>query len=160
MCIRDRVEAVLEYIQGMSVVKSYGLEKDNNQAVLKNVRKSCDKALELTKTVAPWMAIRQLAVRVFAVLILVASLVFYKNGTMTLPMCILMLVVSFMIYQELESAGNMSDNLQMLGASMDKANEIDKTPVMDIDGKDLMAKSGEVAFEDVSFCLLYTSRCV
>lgn len=151
------VEAVLEYIQGMSVVKSYGLEKDNNQAVLKNVRKSCDKALELTKTVAPWMAIRQLAVRVFAVLILVASLVFYKNGTMTLPMCILMLVVSFMIYQELESAGNMSDNLQMLGASMDKANEIDKTPVMDIDGKDLMAKSGEVAFEDVSFAYSETA---
>ncbi len=141
----------------MSVVKSYGLEKDNNQAVLKNVRESCDRVLKLEKSVAPWMAIRQLAVRAFAVLILVASLVFYKNGTMTLPMCILMLVVSFMIYQELESAGNMSDNLQMLGASMDKANEIDKTPVMDIDGKNLTAKSGEVAFEDVSFAYSETA---
>ncbi len=145
------VEAVLEYIQGMSVVKSYGLEKDNDQAVLKNVRESCDKALELTKTVAPWMAIRQMTVRLFAVLILFVSLLFYKNGSLSLSMCILMLIVSFMIYQELESAGNMSDNLQMLAASMDKADEIDKTPVMDIEGKDLKPENAEVRFEDVSF---------
>ncbi len=145
------VEAVLEYIQGMSVVKSYGLEKDNNQAVIKNVKESCDKALELEKSVVPWMAIRQLVIRFFSVLILIASLAFYKNGTLSLAMCILMLILSFMIYQELESAGNMSDNLQMLGASMDKADEIDQTPVMDIDGKDLEAKDAQVTFEDVSF---------
>lgn len=147
----DLVEAVLEYIQGMSVVKSYGLEKDNNQTVLKNVRASCDKALELEKSVAPWMAVRQIVIRIFAVLILIASLTFYKNGSLTLPMCILMMIVSFMIYQELESAGNMSDNLQMLGASMDKADEIDHTPVMDIEGRDLKAENAEVTFEDVSF---------
>ena len=145
------VEAVLEYIQGMSVVKSYGLEKDNDQAVLKNIRKSCDGALELEKTVAPWMAVRQLVIRFFEVLILLVSLILYRNDMMSLPMCILMLIVSFMIYQELESAGNMSDNLQMLGASMDKADEIDKTPVMDIEGKDLTAKNATVTFEDVSF---------
>lgn len=147
----NMVEAVLEYIQGMSVVKSYGLEKDNDQAVIRNVKESCDRALALTKTVAPWMAVRQLIVRLFAVLILVASLIFYKNGILSLPMCILMLIVSFMIYQELESAGNMSDNLQMLAASMDTADEIDKTPVMDIEGKDLEPKSAAVTFEDVSF---------
>lgn len=145
------VEAVLEYIQGMSVVKSYGLEKDNHQAVLNNVKKSCDQALELTRSVAPWMAVRQLVIRMFAVFILVASLVFYQNATMSLPMCILMLIVSFMIYQELESAGNMSDNLQMLGASMDKVDEIDQTPVMDIEGRDLVPENAQVTFEDVSF---------
>ena len=152
------VEAVLEYIQGMSVVKSYGLEKDNNQAVLKNVRESCNKALELTKTVAPWMAVRQLVIRAFSVLILIASLVFYRNGSLSLSMCILMLIVSFMIYQELEGAGNMSDNLQMLAASMDTADEIDKTPVMDIDGQDLAAKDAEVVFDDVSFAYSEDAR--
>ena len=149
----DLVEAVLEYIQGMGVVKSYGLEKDNDQAVLKTVRQSCDRALELEKSVVPWMAVRQIVVRFFAVLLLIASLIFYKNGTMPLAMCILMLIVSFMIYQELESAGNMSDNLQMLGASMDKADEIDRTPVMDIDGNDLAAKDAGVVFDDVSFTI-------
>ena len=145
------VEAVLEYIQGMSVVKSYGLEKDNDQAVAKTVRESCNRALELERSIAPWMAIRQITVRVFAVIILVCSLGFYTNGTMSLAKCIMMLIVSFMIYQELESAGNMSDNLQMLGASMDTANAIDATPVMDIDGKNVMPQDASVVFDNVSF---------
>ena len=56
-----------------------------------------------------------------------------------------------MIFRELESAGNMSDNLQMLGASMDKANSIDDTPTMDIDGKELTPADASISFGDVSF---------
>lgn len=145
------VEAVLEYIQGMSVVKSYGLEKDNGQAINKTVDVSCQKALALEKSIVPWAALRQIVVRVFSVAIAVSSLIFYANGSLPLARCLLMLVVSFMIYRELESAGNMSDNLQMLGASMDKANSIDDTPTMDIDGTDLVPKDASISFENVDF---------
>lgn len=147
----DLVEAVLEYIQGMSVVKSYGLEKDNNQTVHRTVEESCDKALSLEHSVVPWSAARQMTVRLFSVIIVFRALTFYADGTLTLARCLLMLIVSFMIYRELESAGNMSDNLQMLGASMDKANSIDDTPVMDIDGKDILPQHTDICFENVDF---------
>ena len=145
------VEAVLEYIQGMSVVKSYGLDKDSGQAVQRTVDESCDKALSLEKSVVPWMGLRQVVVRVFSVAIAVCALAFYSGGTLSLARCLLMLVASFMLYAELESAGNMADNLQMLGASMDKANSIDDTPVMDIDGAELTPVDTSVEFQDVSF---------
>ena len=145
------VEAVLEYIQGMSVVKSYGLDKDSGQAVQRTVDESCDKALSLEKSVVPWMGLRQAVVRVFSVAIAVCALAFYSGGTLSLARCLLMLVASFMLYAELESAGNMADNLQMLGASMDKANSIDDTPVMDIDGAELTPADTSVEFQDVSF---------
>ena len=145
------VEAVLEYIQGMSVVKSYGLDKDSGQAVQRTVDESCDKALSLEKSVVPWMGLRQVVVRVFSVAIAVCALAFYSSGTLSLARCLLMLAASFMLYAELESAGNMADNLQMLGASMDKANSIDDTPVMDIDGAELMPADASVEFQDVSF---------
>ena len=145
------VEAVLEYIQGMSVVKSYGLDKDSGQAVQRTVDESCDKALSLEKSVVPWMGLRQVVVRVFSVAIAVCALAFYSSGTLSLAQCLLMLVASFMLYAELESAGNMADNLQMLGASMDKANSIDDTPVMDIDGAELTPADTSVEFQDVSF---------
>ena len=145
------VEAVLEYIQGMSVVKSYGLDKDSGQAVQRTVDESCDKALSLEKSVIPWMGLRQVVVRVFSVAIAVCALAFYSGGTLSLARCLLMLVASFMLYAELESAGNMADNLQMLGASMDKANSIDDTPVMDIDGAELTTADASVEFQDVSF---------
>ena len=145
------VEAVLEYIQGMSVVKSYGLDKDSGQAVQRTVDESCDKALSLEKSVVPWMGLRQVVVRVFSVAIAVCALALYSGGTLSLARCLLMLVASFMLYAELESAGNMADNLQMLGASMDKANSIDDTPVMDIDGAELTPADTSVEFQDVSF---------
>ena len=145
------VEAVLEYIQGMSVVKSYGLDKDSGQAVQRTVDESCDKALSLEKSVVPWMGLRQVVVRVFSVAIAVCALAFYSGGTLSLARCLLMLAASFMLYAELESAGNMADNLQMLGASMDKANSIDDTPVMDIDGAELTPADTSVEFQDVSF---------
>ena len=145
------VEAVLEYIQGMSVVKSYGLDKDSGQAVQRTVDESCDKALSLEKSVVPWMGLRQVVVRVFSVAIAVCALAFYSGGMLSLARCLLMLVASFMLYAELESAGNMADNLQMLGASMDKANSIDDTPVMDIDGAELTPADTSVEFQDVSF---------
>ena len=145
------VEAVLEYIQGMSVVKSYGLDKDSGQAVQRTVDEGCDKALSLEKSVVPWMGLRQVVVRVFSVAIAVCALAFYSGGTLSLARCLLMLVASFMLYAELESAGNMADNLQMLGASMDKANSIDDTPVMDIDGAELTPADTSVEFQDVSF---------
>ena len=145
------VEAVLEYIQGMSVVKSYGLDKDSGQAVQRTVDESCDKALSLEKSVVPWMGLRQVVVRVFSVAIAVCALAFYSGGTLSLARCLLMLVASFMLYAELESAGNMADNLQMLGASMDKANSIDDPLVMDVEGAELRPADTSVEFQDVSF---------
>lgn len=148
---RSLVEAVLEYVQGMSVVKSYGLEKDNNQAASKAIDESSKKAIALTNCVMPWMGIRQVTARVFGVAIAVCALVFYFGGSMTLSNCILLLIASFMVYQQLENAGNMSDNLQMLGESMRTANAIDETPVMDIEGKEITPKDASIDFENVTF---------
>lgn len=145
------VEAVLEYIQGMSVVKAYGLERDNSQSVGKAVDGSCKKALALERSVVPWSGIRQIVVRCFSAALVLGALALYTGGTLPLSRCLLMLIASFMIYGELESAGNMSDNLQMLGASMDKANSIDDTPTMDIEGQDIAPGRADITFQDVSF---------
>lgn len=87
----------------------------------------------------------------FGVAIAVCALVFYFGGSMTLSNCILLLIASFMVYQQLENAGNMSDNLQMLGESMRTANAIDETPVMDIEGKEITPKDASIDFENVTF---------
>ena len=62
-----------------------------------------------------------------------------------------MLIASFMVYQELENAGNMSDNLQMLGESMRKVNSIDDTPTMDTHGSEIRPEDASVEFKNVSF---------
>ena len=47
-------------------------------------------------------------------------------------------------YRELENAGNMSDLLQMLGASIDTANAIDGIPIMDEKGAELAPQDASV----------------
>ncbi len=86
----------------MSVVKSYGLEKDNDQAAARAVDDSCKKALALTRSVTPWIGIRQVTAKVFGAALAVASLVFYYSGSLHLSRCILTPIASFMVYQELE----------------------------------------------------------
>lgn len=147
----DLVASVLEYIQGMAAVKSYGLERDTSQTAGRTIDESCRKALALEKSAAPWFGLRQFVVHLFSAGIVLAALAFYSDDTLPLARCLLMLVVSFMVFRELESAGNMSDNLQMLGASMEKANFIDGTPTMDIDGQELTPADTSISFVDVSF---------
>ena len=135
----------------MSVVKAFGLEKDNMQTVQKGIDDSCKKALKLEYSILPCAALRQVVVKAFSVILTATGILFYFNGSLGLSHCLLMIIVSFMIYSELESAGNMADMLQMLNASMDTANAIDDTPVMDVEGADIVPKDASVVFENVDF---------
>lgn len=145
------VTAVLEYLQGMSVIKSFGLERDSSQGIQTSIDESCHRNLKLEYGVVPWMALQQFIVRLASVAMMIAAIWLHLQGHLTFAHCLLMLIASFLVYRELEGAGNMSAMLQMLDASMEKADSIDRTPVMDIDGQELMAFDSSIVFEDVSF---------
>lgn len=86
-----------------------------------------------------------------SILVIVEGLYFYLNGTMALSICLLMTVASFMLFSQLQSAGNTSALLRLLDVSIDKVNEIDKTPVMDEHGKPVKPENYNIVFDDVSF---------
>ena len=48
---------------------------------------------------------------------------------MPLAYGLILVIASFMVFNDLENAGNMASLLQMLAASMDTAHSIDDTPV-------------------------------
>lgn len=64
---------------------------------------------------------------------------------------VILVIASFMVFNDLENAGNMASLLQMLAASMDTANSIDDTPVMDEKGADVVPASSEIVFDNVDF---------
>ena len=145
------VESVLEYIQGMGIVKAFGLERDSTQSIGSAIKASCRDNLKLTKASVPYDAIKQAIVRVFSVLLLLASVWFWLDGSLSLAYGLILVIASFMVFNDLENAGNMASLLQMLAASMDTANSIDDTPVMDEKGADITPKSSEIVFDKVDF---------
>lgn len=145
------VESVLEYIQGMGIVKAFGMEKDSTQSIDSAIKASCRDSLKLTKASVPYDALKQVVVRVFSVLLLLASIYFWLNGSLSLAYGVILVIASFMVFNDLENAGNMASLLQMLAASMDMANSIDDTPVMDEKGADVVPASSEIIFDNVDF---------
>ena len=145
------VESVLEYIQGMGIVKAFGMEKDSTQSIDSAIKASCRDNLKLTKASVPYDALKQVVVRVFSVLLPLASIYFWLNGSLSLAYGVILVIASFMVFNDLENAGNMASLLQMLAASMDMANSIDDTPVMDEKGADVVPASSEIIFDNVDF---------
>ena len=145
------VESVLEYIQGMGIVKAFGMGKDSTQSIDSAIKASFRDNLKLTKASVPYDALKQVVVRVFSVLLLLASIYFWLNGSLSLAYGVILVIASFMVFNDLENAGNMASLLQMLAASMDTANSIDDTLVMDEKGADVVPASSEIVFDNVDF---------
>ena len=145
------VTSVLEYIQGMGIVKEFGLERDSSQSIRNAIQSSCRNNLKLTKASIPYDAIKQVVVRVFSILLLLASIWLWLGDSLPLVYGLILVIASFMVFNDLENAGNMASLLQMLAASMDTANAIDDTPIMDEKGADITPKTSEIVFDKVDF---------
>ena len=145
------VTSVLEYIQGMGIVKAFGLERDSAQSIRNAIQSSCRNNLKLTKASIPYDAIKQVVVRVFSILLLLASIWLWLGDSLPLVYGLILVIASFMVFNDLENAGNMASLLQMLAASMDTANAIDDTPIMDEKGADITPKTSEIVFDKVDF---------
>ncbi len=152
------VESVLETIQGMSVVKAFNLDSEKNKKVDKAIDKSCDKNMTLEKAMTPYIALQQTVLNLFSVLIMLAAIMLYLNGAMSLVNCLMMQIVSFIVYEHLKSAGSGTAMLRLTETSIDRANDIDAVPIMDEGGKSITPTKHDIEFEDVSFA--YEKRLV
>jgi ATP-binding cassette subfamily B protein len=152
------VEAVLEYLQGMGVVKAFGLENNSRQSIGAAIQTSSKENLKLVHSLLPYCVLQQLTVRIFGVLLLALTLYLYLAGAFSLAYAVVLVIASFAIFGSLENAGNMISLLQLLASSMDTANSIDNTPVMDEKGADIVPKSHDITFDDVSFS--YSDRTI
>lgn len=145
------VETVLETIQGMSVVKAFDLDNNLDKKVDRAIEESYKKNEKLERAMTPFVALQQLVLYVFGVALMFCSVVFYLNGTMELANSLIMVVGSFMVYEQLKVAGSCVANMRIAEHSIDKANKIDEVPVMDEGGQDVVPKTTEIKFENVDF---------
>lgn len=152
------MDAVLEYIQGMAVVKSFHLAKQSNSTLEKAIDETQKKNLLLERKRIPYIAIEQIVLRIAAACVTFISIMLFLNGTLELTFCLMILVSAFMVYSQLESAGEMFFMLAMIDASIDKVDEVNNAPKIDIDGKEQNPTGMDIKLEGVSFS--YTDKKV
>lgn len=145
------VASVLEYVQGIAVVRSYNLDKEANKTVDLAIKENEEINIGLEKAFVPYMCMQSIVLKLFGIAMIYLSISLYMNGTMELINCLLLVISSFMVYAQLDSAGNYSSLLRVLDLSMDKINMVFETPVMDIDGKSIKPEAYTIKGENVDF---------
>lgn len=145
------VDAVLEYIQGMGVVRSFHMVKQTNSALEKTIRDTERKNLMVERQRIPYIAAEQVVLRVASATAAFCSVALFLNNALSLTMCLMILMASFMIYSQLESAGEMFFMLSMIDASIDRVEDINQAPQMDIDGKEQQPIDFNIELSNVTF---------
>jgi len=145
------VASVLEYVQGIGVVRSYNLDKEANKTVDLAIKENEEINIGLEKTFVPYMCMQSIVLKLFGIAMIYLAVSLYIGGAMELINCLLLVISSFMVYAQLDSAGNYSSLLRVLDLSMDKINKVFETPVMDIDGKAIRPESCTIKGENVDF---------
>lgn len=145
------VSAVLEYIQGISIIKSFGLGDKSNRALDGAIEESCRRNLALEKVFVKLIALYLYIFKVAAWVIILVSCYLFLGGTMSLLNTLMMIVSSFVIYSYIESIGSVSGVLRLIDSSMDKIQAVEEIPLMDEKGKNINPSNYSIEFENVSF---------
>lgn len=147
----DAVSAVLEYVQGISVIKSYNLVGKANKKVYDAISKENKVNFELEKTYIPFMSMQGLITKLTGIAIIACAIAFCLDGSMSLAYALAMCVASFMVFNDLSAGGNTSTLLRLASIAVDKINAAMEMPVMDVDGKEIQPENTDINVDNIDF---------
>ncbi len=145
------VDGVLEYIQGMGVVKSFNLGGSQATSLERTIDETERQNFFLESKGIPYTVAQQCVLRLFGVVAVALSCWLYLAGELELFECLLMLVGGFFVYSQIEQASSLSFMLPMVDASIDRVLEVDDAPRMDERGMVEDAPDAAICMEHATF---------
>ncbi|MGP1507327.1 MAG: ABC transporter ATP-binding protein [Sphaerochaeta sp.] len=145
------VTAVLEYIQGMGVVKAFGLKGRATEEINMAIDESAEANITLEKAFSSMTGLYQTVFKLARAAILAFAPYLLLTNEITAEKCLLLLVSSFMIYSSVEVAGSMSSVARVIEASLERMKEIMDIPSLDENGTDLIPAQYDIEVQNVSF---------
>ena len=145
------VAAVLEYVQGMAVVKAFGLGDRSNRAVDEAIEACRASNTDLERSFSTLAAAYQLVFKVAAFGVLLSSGLLYLSGDMDLIKCLLLMVSSFMLYAHIEMMGSVSALSRVISVALDRMEALKNAPLLDERGEDFVPESFDIRMEVFSY---------
>ena len=147
----DLVAVVLEYSQGIAEVKNYNIVQSSAKKLSHAIENKRHLDTKLTWVTSPYIALQGMITKLTGTIMGLFSIYFYLQGSMSLLICIMMLISAFMIYESLDGVGSFSSLLRIVDLSVDMVNKVLSIKPMDISGKDLQPKTSNIKLDHVSF---------
>ena len=143
------VTKVLEYIRGISVIRSFGRQPDDEIHQVLEETKNANITME--KQVMSVVNLYKGILEVFSGLIIGYSAWLMLIGQLTFPIGVMFLVSSFMIYGQMETMWNGAFLLRVLDSSLNRMEKVMNIPVMDEGAKKIEPANCDIELKNVSF---------
>lgn len=145
------VNNILEYVQGISVVKSYNLIGEANTKVKNSIDEANTTLFNMEKTFMPIVAFQSFIFKAVSFLMISLSIVFYINGSMELFTAVMMSICAFLLFSDLEQAGVFSSLLRLIAGSIDEINDILQATLMDEQSEEIKVNNYDLEIKNIDF---------
>lgn len=150
-CDTELINQTMEYIQGISEVKSYNLIGKQTKR-LNAANEACVRAnVKMELVYVPYHFLQSVVTKLTGAAIIGLSAYFYINGSMSVLYAVGMSIAAFMLYGSLETMGTFSSLIHVVSVCVDKANAVLGLDTMDIDGKELNPENHDIEVKNIEF---------
>lgn len=143
--------AVLEYVQGMGVVKSFHLSGKGDKKVQEAVEFNRKSNLDMEKLMTPYTIFQELVLQAAGICMIFTSVYCWINQTMPLAKALMCIVMSFLVFGQIKLFGMGISMLRLSSASIDRTMETENMEQMDEKGRTLSPKTHDIEFDNVHF---------
>ena len=144
-------EAVLETVQGMSVVKSFNLTGKGDKKLQDALEYHRRSNLQVEHVMTPYTAAQEAVLQIASVAMMAAAVALWIGGSLTLPDALMAVVVSFLVFSQVKLFGMGVSMLRLAGAAIDRTVETEQMPRLDEKGKAVSPQRHDIVFDHVNF---------
>ena len=146
--------AVLDFVEGIGIIKTYNLLGEKSRELTENFQKSCDTSLRFEENHSPWQLGLNLAYGLGAAAILALALVLETQGLLSTPYLIGILLFVFDLFGPVKALYTQATRLTVMNSCMDRIEEVFAQPELPDEGRDTIpadTAAAEVEFRNVRF---------
>lgn len=146
--------AVLDFIEGISIIKTYNLLGEKSAELSNNFKESCRTNLEFEETHAPWQRWLNIIYDLGIAAILALSLYLQTQNLLTVPYLIGVTLFVFDLFGPLKALYSQSTRLTVMSSCMDRVEDVLAQKELPDDGMEVIPEQSdlpEIKFKNVSF---------
>ena len=146
--------AVLDFVEGIGIIKTYNLLGEKSRELTENFQKSCDTSLRFEENHSPWQLGLNLAYGLGTAAILALALVLETQRLLSTPYLIGILLFVFDLFGPVKALYTQATRLTVMNSCMDRIEEVFSQPELPDEGRDTIpadTAAAEVEFRNVRF---------
>lgn len=147
----EAVAATLEYVQGISVVKSFNMCDKNLSDIEDAYESNAAASYGVERVFTPLNMTYSMVFRISACMIMLCAGILAVGGDLSFANLAVILIASFTIFNPIEVMGQMTTMIRTMDAALDRVERIKQAKKIDENGRDIPLDSFDIGFEQVSF---------